>query len=123
MGTAVGTQVFIKYGWRPAAALSVAWSGFTLVVMLVRGPHCDRHTWFGYEGGCELRKSRVVPPQTAAGEDGPRGRGEEDLDRQACQGTTSQAEQACEKRGASSAEEVMKRILPADVRSSTTEIS
>lgn len=59
MGTAVGTEVFIKYGWRPAAALSVAWSGFTLVVMLVRGPHCARYTWFGYEGGWELRKSRI----------------------------------------------------------------
>ncbi|KAI0343775.1 MFS general substrate transporter [Trametopsis cervina] len=62
MGTAVGTQVFIKYGWRPAAALSVAWSGFTLAVMLVRGPHCKRYTWVGYEGGCELRKSRLAHP-------------------------------------------------------------
>ncbi|KAI0688975.1 major facilitator superfamily domain-containing protein [Cytidiella melzeri] len=59
MGTAVGTQVFIKYGWRPAAALSVAWSGFTLAVMLARGPNCKRYTWVGYEGGFELRKSRL----------------------------------------------------------------
>lgn len=59
MGTAVGTHVFIEYGWRPAAALSVAWSVFTLVVMLARGPHCRRNTWFGYEGGCELRKDRM----------------------------------------------------------------
>ncbi len=57
MGTAVGTEVFVTFGWRPAAALSVAWSGFTLVVMLVRGPHCARHTWFGYEGGLDIRKS------------------------------------------------------------------
>ncbi|KAI0090869.1 major facilitator superfamily domain-containing protein [Irpex rosettiformis] len=59
MGTSVGTQVFIKYGWRPAAALSIAWSGFTLFIMLMRGPHCKRYTWFGYEGGLELRKSRL----------------------------------------------------------------
>lgn len=56
MGTAVGTQVFLKFGWRPAAALSVAWSGFTLLVLLARGPHCRRYTWFGYEGGYGLRK-------------------------------------------------------------------
>lgn len=57
MGTAVGTEVFVKYGWRPAAALSVAWSGFTLIVMLARGPGCKRYTWFGYEGGLRLRKA------------------------------------------------------------------
>ena len=59
MGTSVGTQVFVKFGWRPAAALSVAWTGFTLVVMLVRGPQCSRYTWFGYEGGCDVRKRPV----------------------------------------------------------------
>ena len=56
MGTAVGSRVFLRYGWRPAAALSVVWSAFTLVVLLARGPHCRRYTWFGYEGGCETRK-------------------------------------------------------------------
>lgn len=64
MGTSVGTEVFVKFGWRPAAALSVAWSGFTLLVMLVRGPHCSRHTWFGYEGGFRLRKAAPVVPET-----------------------------------------------------------
>ena len=63
MGTAVGTKVFLKYGWRPAAALSVAWSGFTLAVLLVRGPHCERFTWFGYEGGLELRNRDDVVPE------------------------------------------------------------
>jgi hypothetical protein len=56
MGTSVGTHVFVKFGWRPAAALSVAWTGFTLVVLLLRGPHCSRHTWFGYEGGWGMKK-------------------------------------------------------------------
>lgn len=66
MGTSVGTQVFVKYGWRPAAALSVAWSGFTLVVMLLRGPHCSRYTWFGYEGGLRLRKEAQSAPTPTA---------------------------------------------------------
>ena len=68
MGTASGTHVFVKYGWRPAAALSVAWSGFTLVVMLARGPHCRRYTWFGYEGGLEARKSVVEAREKANAE-------------------------------------------------------
>ncbi|PCH40465.1 hypothetical protein WOLCODRAFT_150509 [Wolfiporia cocos MD-104 SS10] len=59
MGTSVGTQVFTKYGWRPAAALSLAWTGFTLVVFLLRGPHVSRYTWFGYQGGIEVRKSKL----------------------------------------------------------------
>ena len=59
MGTAVGTKVFIEHGWRPAAALNLAWYGWQLFVLLLRGPHCLRHTWFGYEGGLESRKSVV----------------------------------------------------------------
>ena len=30
--------------------------GFQLFVLLLRGPHCKRYTWFGYEGGLEPRK-------------------------------------------------------------------
>ena len=33
--------------------------GFQLLVLLLRGPHCKQHTWFGYEGGLEARKSVV----------------------------------------------------------------
>lgn len=65
MGTAVGTQVFDRYGWRPAASLSLAWTGWCLFIILLRGPHCSRYTWFGYEGGCELRKSKVLEMQRA----------------------------------------------------------
>lgn len=60
MGTSVGTQVFTKYGWRPAAALSVAWTGFMLFMILLRGPHAPRYTWIGYKGGIEVRKSRLT---------------------------------------------------------------
>lgn len=56
MGTSVGTQVFVKYGWRPGAALSLAWSGWQLFILLLRGPHCERFTWLGYQGGLEPRK-------------------------------------------------------------------
>ena len=59
MGTYVGTQVFVKFGWRAAAGLNMALYGFQLFVLLLRGPHCERYTWFGYEGGLEPRKSVV----------------------------------------------------------------
>lgn len=69
MGTSVGTQVFVKFGWRAAAALSMGWYGWQLLVLLIRGPHCERHTWFGYQGGLEARKS-VVEARLRAAEGG-----------------------------------------------------
>ena len=69
MGTSVGTQVFTKYGWRPSAALSLAWTGFMLFMMLIRGPHVSRYTWFGYEGGIEVRKSKLAERERAREED------------------------------------------------------
>ena len=59
MGTSVGTQLFVKFGWRAAAVFSMALYGFQLFVLLLRRPHCKRYTWFGYEGGLEHRKSVV----------------------------------------------------------------
>ena len=59
MGTSVGTQVFVKFGWRAAAILNMAFYGFQLFILLLRGPHCKRYTWFGYKGGLEPRKSVV----------------------------------------------------------------
>lgn len=63
MGTAVGTSVFNQHGWRAAAALSVGWQGFCLLVVLARGPHCSRYTWFGWQGGWATRKERPAPPR------------------------------------------------------------
>lgn len=59
MGTAVGTHVFVKHGWRASAGLNMAFYGFQLFILFIRGPHCKRYTWFGYEGGLEARKSVV----------------------------------------------------------------
>ncbi|KAK7001805.1 putative transporter YgaY [Favolaschia claudopus] len=59
MGTAAGTKVFTKYGWRAAAALNLGFYGWIIIIMLLRGPHCKRYTWFGFEGGWEARKSVV----------------------------------------------------------------
>ncbi|KAI0927640.1 hypothetical protein AcV5_008122 [Taiwanofungus camphoratus] len=63
MGTSVGTRVFVRHGWRAAAWVSVAWTGFMLFVILLRGPHVPRYTWFGYKGGIEVRKSKLAERQ------------------------------------------------------------
>ncbi|KAG7088949.1 hypothetical protein E1B28_012894 [Marasmius oreades] len=59
MGSSVGTKVFLEHGWRAGAGLQLALAGCALFVLLLRGPHCRRHTWFGYEGGLEFRKGVV----------------------------------------------------------------
>ena len=63
MGTAVGSKVFTEHGWRADASLNLAWTGWTLFVLFLRGPHCPRYNWIGWEGGFELRKSRVLARQ------------------------------------------------------------
>ena len=59
MGSSVGSHIFLTYGWRAGAGFSMALYGFQLCVLLLRGPHCKRDTWVGYEGGWEARKSVV----------------------------------------------------------------
>ncbi|KAF8187755.1 MFS superfamily, partial [Pholiota molesta] len=56
IGTSVGTAIFVEHGWRACALLGMALYGFQLAVLLLRGPHCSRTTWFGYEGGLGLYK-------------------------------------------------------------------
>lgn len=69
MGTAVGTSVFNSHGWRAAAALSLGWQGFCLIMLFLRGPHVPRYTWFGYKGGLRLRKGS--PPLPAQQQQAP----------------------------------------------------
>jgi hypothetical protein len=60
MGTTVGSHIYLRYGWRACASLSVELSAFQLAVLIVRGPHCRRHTWFGWDGGSAVRKTKRV---------------------------------------------------------------
>ncbi|PIL34821.1 hypothetical protein GSI_02608 [Ganoderma sinense ZZ0214-1] len=73
MGTSVGSKVFTEHGWRPDAALNLALTGFTLLILFLRGPHCPRYTWVGWQGGWELRKSRVLAQQEEADSEGDAG--------------------------------------------------
>ncbi|KAJ7029894.1 MFS superfamily, partial [Mycena alexandri] len=66
-GTPVGTQIYLQHGWRACAALAVAFSGFQIIVLLLRGPHCRRYTWFGWEGGrAAWRKRRTADPEESS---------------------------------------------------------
>ncbi|PPR02514.1 hypothetical protein CVT26_011997 [Gymnopilus dilepis] len=67
-GTAAGTHIFINFGWRAAAAFSMAFYAWMMVILLIRGPHCQRYTWFGYEGGIEPRKKVVEEKRRLAEE-------------------------------------------------------
>ncbi|KAK0452013.1 major facilitator superfamily domain-containing protein [Desarmillaria tabescens] len=56
MGADVGSHVFLEYGWRAGTGLSLGWTGLGLLILLMRGPHCGRKTWFGNEGGFGTEK-------------------------------------------------------------------
>ncbi|KAJ7626844.1 MFS superfamily [Roridomyces roridus] len=73
MGTSVGTSVFLNHGWRADGWLSVALCGWQVLVLLVRGPHCARHTWFGSEGGWQMFRRRASVPQGRGDEDAEEG--------------------------------------------------
>jgi hypothetical protein len=49
----------VSHGWRAGAALGMGFYGFLFIILLLRGPHCKRYTWIGYEGGLEAQKSVV----------------------------------------------------------------
>jgi hypothetical protein len=59
MGSSLGSKLFLSHGWRASGGLTLGLTGWALVLLLARGPHCNRYTWFGYEGGMEWRKSAV----------------------------------------------------------------
>ncbi|KAL1748346.1 major facilitator superfamily domain-containing protein [Schizophyllum fasciatum] len=61
MGTAAGTHVFTKYGWRACAGLSMGFCAWQLMILLARGPRCARRTWIGWEGGWGSWKEEHEP--------------------------------------------------------------
>ncbi|VDB87139.1 unnamed protein product [Peniophora sp. CBMAI 1063] len=73
MGSAVGSQVFLRHGWRANGALMFAFCAFQLVIMLLRGPHVRRYTWFGYEGGFDWRKTSHSTTTTIIDHDSEKG--------------------------------------------------
>lgn len=70
MGTSISAHVFIQHGWRACSAMMLALQGFQIVILLLRGPHCSRKRWFGYEGGFEARRRVVLEREKAQSGEG-----------------------------------------------------
>lgn len=66
MGSSAGTKVFLTYGWRATAAMTLGFSAWALFILMLRGPHCSRYTWFGWEGGWEARRIKVEEAEAKA---------------------------------------------------------
>ncbi|KIO30735.1 hypothetical protein M407DRAFT_222955 [Tulasnella calospora MUT 4182] len=61
IGSALGSHIYLSAGWRANYGASIAFCGAMLLVLLARGPHCERHTWFGWQGGGRLTKDKPRP--------------------------------------------------------------
>ncbi|KAG8714920.1 hypothetical protein FRC08_011243 [Ceratobasidium sp. 394] len=48
MGTSVGTQVYLKYGWRASGALALGFHGLQIILLVLRGPNVPRKRWIGW---------------------------------------------------------------------------
>ena len=59
MGTSVGTQLLVEHSYQLSSGVRLAFCGFQLLILLLRGPHVPRKTWFGWKGGMELRKQMI----------------------------------------------------------------
>ncbi|KAF7296982.1 MFS superfamily [Mycena indigotica] len=68
-GTAAGTNIYLAHGWRLCAAFSVGLCAAQLLVLGARGPHCSRHTWFGWERGWAPVRSRHAELDEAVDEE------------------------------------------------------
>ncbi|KAJ3851099.1 major facilitator superfamily domain-containing protein [Lentinula lateritia] len=60
IGTAAATRVYLEHGWRASAVLGLACAVFQLVILFFRGPHCERYTWVGFQGGWKWKKVQNV---------------------------------------------------------------
>ena len=59
MGTAVGTELLVNRSYTFSSAVRVSFCVFQFLVLLARGPHVPRKTWFGWAGGMEFRKQNL----------------------------------------------------------------
>ncbi|KAG8953459.1 hypothetical protein FRC04_002301 [Tulasnella sp. 424] len=61
IGSALGSHIYLSAGWRANFGASAAFCGAMILVLLARGPHCERYTWFGWQGGGRLMKEKPGP--------------------------------------------------------------
>jgi hypothetical protein len=71
MGTAVGTELLVNRSYTFSSAIRVSFCVFQFIVLLARGPHVPRNTWFGWAGGMKFRKQSIEKkPISFVGEKG-----------------------------------------------------
>jgi len=80
MGSSAGTKVFLTYGWRATAAMTLGFTAWALLILMLRGPHCSRYTWFGFEGGWESKRAVVEERRKAEAEKAENEKEKRDLD-------------------------------------------
>ncbi|KAJ3878479.1 major facilitator superfamily domain-containing protein [Lentinula edodes] len=53
IGSSAGTKIFLTYGWRATAAMTLGLTAWALLMLMMRGPGCDRYTWFGFRNSLD----------------------------------------------------------------------
>ncbi|KAI5477871.1 major facilitator superfamily protein [Pseudohyphozyma bogoriensis] len=64
IGTAVGSRVYLKWGYHASGGLCMAFIAVGMIVLVARGPHTPLRTWVGWSGGGNLRKMEADPHAT-----------------------------------------------------------
>jgi hypothetical protein len=57
MGTSAGAKLYTLGSWIASMGFSIGLLGLALVILFARGPHAIK--WIGWDGGRQLRKSKV----------------------------------------------------------------
>ncbi|KAJ3505598.1 hypothetical protein NMY22_g17527 [Coprinellus aureogranulatus] len=76
-GTALGTHLFLEYGFLVNAGFNLGLMGFQLLLLAARGPGVGRYTWFGWaktRAEWEWRREKaqgLVSPDSAGGDRKP----------------------------------------------------
>jgi len=59
-GSSTGSKVFLDHGWRAFAGLTMGITGFSMLVLFLRGPMKNTKTWIGWRGEWTFVKEKVV---------------------------------------------------------------
>ncbi|KAF2223805.1 membrane protein [Elsinoe ampelina] len=67
-GTAAGNRLYAARGWRASGGLSIGLIGFSILLLVVRGPYEER--WVGWRGGASMRKKNRMRRRGCRGRGG-----------------------------------------------------
>ncbi|KZV71731.1 MFS general substrate transporter [Peniophora sp. CONT] len=58
IGSSGGTAIFVAHGWRMMGVWMIGLVILQIILLFARGPHVDRKTWLGWQGGMKYRDIR-----------------------------------------------------------------